>query len=128
MTWLDNLIADYSSESEEFRLGYLAEAAKWEKIDAKRREILGDLATRRKKLKLSQKELATKIETSQSFVSQIEKDKTSVCLNTLIELAEALDLEIKLVPKAAEVTQPLRLNEEKAAEAKADYATETKDR
>lgn len=126
MTWLDNLIADYSAESEEFRIGYQAEVAKWEKIDGLRKEVLAELTARRKKLKLSQKDLAAKIETSQSFVSQIEKDKTSVCLSTLIELAEALDLEIRLVPKAAESVQSVQMREGMAAEAQAEYSAEVK--
>lgn len=126
MTWLDNLIADYSSESEEFRLEYQAEVEKWGRINGLRKEVLSSLTARRKKIKLSQKDLASKIERSQSFVSQIEKDRTSVCLSTLIELAEALDLEIRLVPKAAEATQSEQLKEGIAAEAQAHYSAEAK--
>lgn len=126
MSFLDELHAEAMRESEEYRLGYLAEVAKWEKIDLLRRKILADLTSRRKKLKLSQKDLASKIERSQSFVSQIEKDRTSVCLSTLIELAEALDLEIRLVPKAAEATQPDQTREGIAAEAQAHYSAEAK--
>jgi transcriptional regulator with XRE-family HTH domain len=126
MSFLDELHADAMRESEEYRLGYLAEVAKWEKIDLLRREILADLTARRKRLKLSQKDLAAKIETSQSFVSQIEKDKTSVCLSTLIELAEALDLEIRLVPKAAEATQSDQMREGIAAETLGKYSSAPK--
>ena len=122
MSFLDELHAEAMRESEEYRIGYQAEVEKWGRINGLRKEVLGSLTARRKKLKLSQKDLAAKIETSQSFVSQIEKDRTSVCLSTLIELAEALDLEIRLVPKAAEATQSEQLKEGIAAETPGNYS------
>lgn len=122
MSALNDLHAQAMRESEEYRLSYLAEVERFEKIDALRRLVLKELTLRRKKLKLTQKELADRIDTSQSFVSQIEKDKTSICLNTLIELAEAMNLEVRLVPKAMAASEAVDCEADIAAENRPIYS------
>ncbi len=59
-----------------------------------------EILKRRKKLGLTQKELADKVGTHQSAISRIEAAENDVRLSTLTQIAEALDawLEIKLIP------------------------------
>jgi transcriptional regulator with XRE-family HTH domain len=66
-----------------------------------------EILNRRKKLGLTQKELAKRIGTHQSAISRIESAEHNSRLGTLVQIAEALEtwLEIKLVPN-------LHLNDE----------------
>ncbi len=62
--------------------------------------ILGELMKTRKEKGVTQKALAEKIGSNQRMISLIEKHGQSPTLKTLCNLAEALDMEIKLVPRS----------------------------
>lgn len=50
---------------------------------------------------LTQKELGQRVGSPQSHISKIEKGTVDLKLSSLVEIARALDLEIKLVPRKA---------------------------
>lgn len=100
MSWLDALIKDLSEESEEFRIAYQEEVERYEKVDRARQVLLSKLVHRRKSLKMSQKELAELTNVSQAYISQIERDRTSLSASFLIQMLDALDLEYDLRPRA----------------------------
>jgi transcriptional regulator with XRE-family HTH domain len=50
---------------------------------------------------LTQKELGQRVGLPQSHISKIEKGAVDVQLSSLVEIARALDLEVKLVPRKA---------------------------
>ena len=62
-------------------------------------EILGQLTKLRNQKGLTQKELAEKTGKKQQVISQIEKHEKSPTLTTLCRLANALDADIKIVPR-----------------------------
>jgi len=61
--------------------------------------LLGEIVRLRKEKGLSQSELATKSGSKQQVVSRIEKHEQSPTLKTLCNMANALDVEILLVPR-----------------------------
>jgi len=62
--------------------------------------LLGELVKLRKEKGLSQTELAEKTGSNQRVISRIEKHEQSPTLKTLCNWANALDVEIKLEPRA----------------------------
>ena len=62
-------------------------------------KLLGELISLRKAKGLSQVELAKKSGYQQQVISRIEQRETSPTLKTLCCVADALDVEIKLVPR-----------------------------
>ena len=62
-------------------------------------EILGELTRLRNEKGLTQKELAEKTNKKQQVISQIEKHEKSPTLKTLCNLANALNVDIKIVPR-----------------------------
>lgn len=62
--------------------------------------IIGQLTAIRKQQQLSQKNLASKMESSQQALSRIENMSISPSLKTVCSIAESLGYEIKLVPKS----------------------------
>jgi transcriptional regulator with XRE-family HTH domain len=55
------------------------------------RKVLGEnIRLRRRELQISQVELAESCQVTQAFISQLEAGKTSVTLDTLAPIAEAL--------------------------------------
>ena len=63
------------------------------------------LSSRRKALKLSQKDLASKLGIVQSRISNLEEDASRLMLDRLIALVNLLDLEIVLQNKSNNQTQ-----------------------
>ena len=63
--------------------------------------IIGSLKSARDAKGLSQRALSKRIGVRQSHISKIENGGTDIRLSSLIELARALDLEVKLVPRKA---------------------------
>jgi transcriptional regulator with XRE-family HTH domain len=63
-------------------------------------DLLKDILRRRKKLGITQKELAKRANTHQSRISKIESGEHDIRLSTVISIAEALDTEviIQLLP------------------------------
>ena len=59
-------------------------------------DLLKDVLRRRKKLGITQKELAKRANTHQSRISKIESGEHDIRLSTIIILAEALDAEVKI--------------------------------
>ncbi len=55
----------------------------------------------RRRLGLSQRELAEKIGTTQAHISRIEAGSVDLQLTTLVDLARALELDVLLVPAAS---------------------------
>jgi predicted transcriptional regulator len=84
-------------------LGELNKSAEFRKEKRKLNpffDLVVEIINRRNELGLSQKELAERAGTHQSRISKIESAEFDVRLSTLIEIAEALDteLKIKMVP------------------------------
>lgn len=63
-------------------------------------DLLLEIIRHRKRLGITQEELAERADTHQSCISRIESGEHDIRLSTLIEVAEALEtrVEIKLVP------------------------------
>ena len=61
--------------------------------------VLGDLIKIRKEQGLSQAELAEKSGNKQQAISRLEKKENSPTLKTVCSILNALDYEIRLVPK-----------------------------
>jgi DNA-binding XRE family transcriptional regulator len=63
-------------------------------------DLILEIIKRRRELNLTQKELATRVGTRQSSISRIESGEHNIRLNTLIEIAEALQarVRIRLIP------------------------------
>lgn len=61
--------------------------------------ILGELTKIRKKMGLSQGELAKKSGNKQQVISRIENKENSPTLKTLCAILNSIDYEIKIVPK-----------------------------
>jgi DNA-binding XRE family transcriptional regulator len=61
--------------------------------------LLGELTKLRKECGLSQTDLAERIGSDQRVISRIEKREQSPTLKTLCNLANALNVEIRLVPR-----------------------------
>jgi ribosome-binding protein aMBF1 (putative translation factor) len=61
--------------------------------------LLGEIVRLRKEKGLSQKELAEKSGNKQQVVSRIEKHEQSPTLKTLCNMANALEVDIMLVPR-----------------------------
>lgn len=64
-------------------------------------DIAVAIRTARKARALTQKELGTRVGLPQSHISKIEKGAVDLQLSSLAEIARALDLEVKLVPRKA---------------------------
>lgn len=64
-------------------------------------EIINALKKGRKAKGLSQRELSARTGVPQSHISKIESGSADIRLSSLTELARALDLEVKLVPRKA---------------------------
>jgi DNA-binding XRE family transcriptional regulator len=62
-------------------------------------KLLGELVRLRKETGLTQKELAEKTGKKQQTISKIEKHEKSPTLATLCNLANALNVDITLVPR-----------------------------
>ena len=62
-------------------------------------DVLSELIKIRKKLGVSQAELAKKSSNKQQVISRIEKKENSPTLKTLCSILNSLDYEIQLVPK-----------------------------
>ena len=58
------------------------------------------LKAERENAKVSQKELAERLQMKASFISRVERGKVDVQLSTLAKIAAALDLKITLAPAA----------------------------
>ncbi len=63
--------------------------------------IIGALKKAREAKGLSQRELGSRTGVPQSHISKIENGGTDIRLSSLIEIARALDLDLKLVPRKA---------------------------
>jgi len=61
--------------------------------------LLGEIVRLRKEKGLSQKELAEKSGSMQQVVSRIEKHEQSPTLKTLCNMANALDVDVVLIPR-----------------------------
>ncbi|MCL1859779.1 MAG: helix-turn-helix transcriptional regulator [Oscillospiraceae bacterium] len=61
--------------------------------------LLGELIKLRKEQGLTQKKLAEKTGKKQQVISQIEKHEKSPTLKTLCRLADALNVDIRFVPR-----------------------------
>lgn len=64
-------------------------------------EIAASLRTARQTKALTQKELGQRVGLPQSHISKIEKGSVDLQLSSLVEIARALGLELKLVPRRA---------------------------
>jgi transcriptional regulator with XRE-family HTH domain len=64
-------------------------------------EIVGTIRAARQAKALTQKELGQRVGLPQSHISKIEKGAVDLQLSSLVEIARALDLELKLVPRKA---------------------------
>lgn len=64
-------------------------------------EIAADIRAARQVKALTQKELGQRVGLPQSHISKIEKGAVDLQLSSLVEIARALDLEVKLVPRKA---------------------------
>jgi transcriptional regulator with XRE-family HTH domain len=64
-------------------------------------EIAASIRAARQAKALTQKELGQRVGLPQSHISKIEKGAVDLQLSSLIEIARALDLEVKLVPRKA---------------------------
>lgn len=60
--------------------------------------LVAALKAARKAKKLSQRELAAKIDIPQSHLSKIEAGKVNLSLSNFVEMARTLDLEVMLIP------------------------------
>lgn len=63
--------------------------------------IAADIRAARQAKALTQKELGQRVGLPQSHISKIEKGAVDLQLSSLVEIARALDLEAKLVPRKA---------------------------
>lgn len=70
-------------------------------MNPKIHDIAASMKAARKAKALTQKELGERIGLPQSHVSKIETGTVDIQISSLIEIARALDLEIKLVPRKA---------------------------
>ncbi len=123
-TWLDRVHEEAMQESEEYRLAYQEEVERYEKVDRARKALLARLVARRKDLKLTQKDLADLTDVSQAYISQIERDRTSLSASFLLQLLDALKMELDLRPvKEAKVEGA---SHSAAAEAAASYGLQPK--
>lgn len=64
-------------------------------------EIASTIRAARQAKALTQKELGQRVGMPQSHISKIEKGSVDLQLSSLVEIARALDLELKLVPRKA---------------------------
>jgi transcriptional regulator with XRE-family HTH domain len=64
-------------------------------------EIASTIRAARQAKALTQKELGQRVGLPQSHISKIEKGAVDLQLSSLVEIARALDLELKLVPRKA---------------------------
>lgn len=71
----------------------------WRKHYEMEQAIIEKLIKTRKNQLMSQNDLANKTGLKQSAIARIEKGVNSPQLSTIIELVDALDLEIKLIPQ-----------------------------
>lgn len=62
-------------------------------------KIVSDIADLRRSKGISQHELANMTGTKQPVVARMEKGTTNPRLDTVIKIVEALDYELKIVPK-----------------------------
>ena len=64
-------------------------------------EIVATIRAARQAKALTQKELGQRVGLPQSHISKIEKGAVDLQLSSLVQIARALDLEVKLVPRRA---------------------------
>ena len=64
-------------------------------------EIAASIRAARQAKALTQKELGQRVGLPQSHISKIEKGAVDLQLSSLVEIARALDIEVKLVPRKA---------------------------
>lgn len=62
-------------------------------------ELISTLKAQRKAKKLSQLELAAKIDAPQSYISKIESGTVNLTLASTVEIARTLGLELMLIPR-----------------------------
>ena len=70
-------------------------------MSARVKEIAASVREARRAKVLTQKELGQRVGLPQSHISKIEKGAVDLKLSSLVEIARALDLELKLVPRNA---------------------------
>lgn len=75
--------------------------AKTNTMSARIKEIAASIKDARYAKALTQKELGQRVGLPQSHISKIEKGDVDLQLSSLVEIARALDLEVKLVPRKA---------------------------
>ena len=64
-------------------------------------EMATSIRAARQAKALTQKELGQRVGLPQSHISKIEKGAVDLQLSSLVEIARALDLEVKLIPRKA---------------------------
>lgn len=76
--------------SKRLLLGYGSTKCDIERGDMSKMGIAGNMTLRRKALRLTQKELANKVSSSQSYINEIEKGRKNPSMDKIKAIAEAL--------------------------------------
>jgi len=94
---LANYLKNHTASSEEFSKNFTPEMWAAVSAEAKYYQIVSTLKASRKKLKLTQSQVALKADLPRSTISKIESGSYNPTLQSLIQLAQAMDKQLKLV-------------------------------
>lgn len=68
------------------------------------KKVIGQaISTKRKKLKLTQQELADKTELSRSYISDVEAGRYTPSIKSLLAISTALELDLNFLSKMTEI-------------------------
>lgn len=90
MTYTERRIAKKMAENPEYRTAFEEEEALLAKELEHRRQLMSLVATMRKAQRLSQQQLAVKLNVSQARVSQMEQGHEPLSVDSLLQMIEAL--------------------------------------
>ncbi|MBN1366931.1 MAG: helix-turn-helix transcriptional regulator [Dehalococcoidales bacterium] len=91
------------SDFRDFKAELLAKPGVRRQYEAQKRkyETIQIIIARRNELSLSQRELARMVGMQQPAICRLERGDNNITLGTLFKVIEALNLDIKIKPKAA---------------------------
>lgn len=90
MSYIEKRIARKMAESPEYRAGFEEEEALLAQELERRQQVMTVIAELRKAQHLSQQQLAARLKVSQARVSQMERGKESLSIDSVLQMVDAL--------------------------------------
>lgn len=113
MSYIKNRVAKTRETDATYRAAYDEEMALIERQTERRSAVMGQIASIRKSLGVTQQEVASALKISQARVSQIESGTETVSVDYLLDFLDLLNVQMVLVNRA-DASRPIDLGHKKA--------------